>query len=269
MIKPRAIAERVQEALAESARDFARHHMQHRPEAGAEFIDLDTGVAVYGGRYASPNVGRCWGWGMAGPPSDADLDAAEAFYAQRQHKSGFLVNPYADPALIEALQDRGYRRRRVDSVLVGDVASMIADAPDAHLHLVDPDDERDRTQLIRGLREAYGIDGTDDLVLGKGEALTKGNGASFLLEHDGELLGLCAIWCSGGVAYLLGGGVLPQHRGRGLQIRLAQGRLGWAAERGATLAVVATGPGTASEINMLRTGFSNAWTDSIWEREHE
>jgi GNAT superfamily N-acetyltransferase len=264
--RPVAIAERVQRALCESARDFARYHMAHRPEAGAAFVDLDSGVAVFGGEHAGPNVGRCWGWGMAGPPSTADLDAAEAFYVERKHKIGFLVNPYADPALVEALQDRGYRHQRSDTVLIADVQALVGAAPDAGLRHVDLDDERDRALLVRGFREAYGVDGTAESIAAKSEALSQGNAASFVLEERGELLGLCAIWSAGGVAYLLGGGVLPSHRGRGLQIRLAHARLQWAAARGATLAVVATGPGTASELNMLRTGFRVAWSSAVWER---
>lgn len=265
--RPRDLAERVQATLAESARDFARYYMRHHPEAGAAYLDLDTGVACFGGRYAGPNIGRCWGWGMAGTPTDSDLDAAEAFYAERNHKVDFLVNPYADPGLVPKLQGRGYVQRRVHMVLCGNVQRVLEKVPPDRLRQVSLDNERDQALIAEGYRKAYDVQAPPEVAVANAEALSHGNTASFVLEDQGELLGLCAIWSAGGVAYLLGGGVLPAHRGRGLQLELAHGRLRWAAARGAELAFAIVVPGTASEVNMLRLGLTPAWTSAVWERE--
>ena len=265
--RPRVLAERVEAALAESARDFARYALEHHPDAGAAYVDLDSGVACFGGRYAGPNVGRCWGWGMGGPPSDADLDAAEAFHAQSGHEAAFFVNPYADPGLVEKLQTRGYVQRRLEMVLCGTVPHVLAGAPPDRLRQVSLDDERDQALITRVYREVYGVEAPADIVLGNAEALAHGtNTASFVLEDEDEFLGLCAIWSAGDVAYLLGSGVLPPHRGQGRQLELAHGRLRWAAARGAEMAFVIVPPGSASETNMRRLGLSPAWTSAVWER---
>lgn len=262
----RDLAVRIEAALAENARDFTRHFITQHPDAGAAYLDLDSGVACYGGRYAGPNVGRCWGWGMAGPPSDVDLAKAEAFYAERGHPPGFFVNPHADTGLVSALKTRGYVKRREDVVLCGDVERVLKDAPADRLRQVSLMEARDQALIVRGYRDAYDVPNAEDVAVGNAEALAHGNSSLFVLEDEGEFLGLCTLWSANGVAYLAGGGVLPAHRGRGLQRELAYGRLRRAAKRGADLVLVTVAPDSAAQTNMLRLGLTPVWTSAVWER---
>jgi ribosomal protein S18 acetylase RimI-like enzyme len=70
-----------------------------------------------------------------------------------------------------------------------------------------------------------------------------------------------------GVAQLNGAATLPDHRRRGVQSALLRHRLADGARRGCDVAVVTTQPGSKSQQNVQRSGFSLLYTRAILVKE--
>jgi hypothetical protein len=68
------------------------------------------------------------------------------------------------------------------------------------------------------------------------------------------------------VVMLFGGTTLPSARERGAQRALIDARLDAAARQGATLAISVAAPGSGSERNLRRAGFTCAYTAALYER---
>lgn len=61
----------------------------------------------------------------------------------------------------------------------------------------------------------------------------------------------------------MGTGVLPAHRGKGLQAALIRARLQLAIEHGCELAATSTHPGTDSQRKVERAGFRVAYPKAV------
>ena len=85
--------------------------------------------------------------------------------------------------------------------------------------------------------------------------------------EGGALAGVALASAHRGVATLSGAGVLPERRGRGIQLSLVRARLAWAEEGGCDLAASATEPGTASQRTLEKAGFRCAYPRAVMLRE--
>ena len=82
------------------------------------------------------------------------------------------------------------------------------------------------------------------------------NSECFAAWRGGQMVGGGSVFFVDDTALLAGTSTIPEARGQGVQRDLLNARLDLAAERGAKLAVIATSPGTTSQRNALRAGFS-------------
>ena len=73
---------------------------------------------------------------------------------------------------------------------------------------------------------------------------------------DGQLVGTATLRLDDGLAQLCGAATLPAWRRRGVQTALLQRRLADAADAGSDLALMTTAPGTKSQENGPKQGFS-------------
>ena len=69
------------------------------------------------------------------------------------------------------------------------------------------------------------------------------------------------------VALLAGASTVPEARQQGAQLGLLEARLRFAAEKGATLAMMVAQPGSGSQRNAERQGFRIAYTRTKWQRK--
>jgi GNAT superfamily N-acetyltransferase len=83
---------------------------------------------------------------------------------------------------------------------------------------------------------------------------------------DGTPAGAGSMRLHARIALFSGSATRPAWRRRGVQAALIATRLAEARERGAELAVVTTAPGSQSEANMMKWGFSLAYARAIWVR---
>jgi N-acetylglutamate synthase-like GNAT family acetyltransferase len=110
-----------------------------------------------------------------------------------------------------------------------------------------PDDAMPREQMAQVL---------DEVMLAPGFI-------HYLARLDGEAVGEAAMRIDGDLAQIAGAGTLPHARGRGVQKALLQRRLADARRAGCTLAVVTTAPGTRSQDNVMRRGFTLLYARAI------
>jgi ribosomal protein S18 acetylase RimI-like enzyme len=85
----------------------------------------------------------------------------------------------------------------------------------------------------------------------------------FFARRNGELAGGANMRLHDGIAQLAGATTLPEHRRRGVQTELLRARLVHAAKAGCDLAVVTTQPGSVSQKNVMREGFSLLYVRAV------
>ena len=231
--------------------------------------ELGGGAAVLV-RPGSP-INKVIGVGFTGPIDERALVEVEAAW----HRHGEPVRvELASVAAVEALAQlgaRGYRLIGLEHVLVRRLGAEDAhrqpsadievdqDAPeDAWLStLVDgfaapdgtgqPVDTYTREAVAAVMRDFAGAPGFDRHVARLGGAVV---GAATMRVHEG-------------VALLCGASTLPAARGRGVQAALLAARLRSATLAGCALAVATTAPGSQSQRNVMRQGFTLAYVRAI------
>ena len=95
------------------------------------------------------------------------------------------------------------------------------------------------------------------------DSLCAAGALRYLAYRDGVLAGGASMQLHAGVAVLTGSATLAAHRRRGVQAALLVRRLADARAAGATLAVITTAPGTQSQANTMRHGFSLAYARAV------
>ena len=85
----------------------------------------------------------------------------------------------------------------------------------------------------------------------------------FLARRERSLAGAASLRLHAGIAQLTGATTLPAHRRRGVQTALLRARLAFASKEGCDLAVVTTQPGSVSQQNVMRQGFSLLYARAI------
>ena len=86
---------------------------------------------------------------------------------------------------------------------------------------------------------------------------------AYLARRSDTVAGGASLRVHYGIAQLAGAATLPAHRRRGVQTALLRSRLVLAAQGGCDLAVVTTQPGSVSQANVMREGFSLLYSRAI------
>lgn len=179
------------------------------------------------------------------PPTADDLEGFEAFSAgHAQPATLHLLSPAAPPVL-PLLSARGYR---LDYVL--------------HLYTHPLQELSPATLPVEQTRDPDAWAELSAQGFGPGSAETmrvvaRAPGARlFVARLEGQPAGSGALGVKEDVGALYGMSTLPGSRQRGVQLALLAARLQAAADAGATLATVFVTPGTGSERNIVRAGFT-------------
>jgi GNAT superfamily N-acetyltransferase len=254
-----ALAARVETAEAGLATAIGRH-------AGAEVTPVAGGRAVLV-RPGSP-VNKVIGAGFGAGLDDAVLDAVEARWRGRGEPVRFEIATLADPSLGAALTGRGYRLERFENVLG---CAPIAGAPPAGVVVVPARDGDPawRQIAIEGFAHPDGSVAApeplarQELVDVMDDVATVPGIRRFWAQIDGVAVGIASLWIDGGVAILCGATTLPAWRRRGVQGALLAARIAAAERAGCDLTVVTTDPGSRSQRNAHRAGFSLLYARAV------
>lgn len=245
---------------------FAETLGRMRPELGCAVQEIAGGHAAFAG-VGSP-LSHALSMGLSGPVSPQDVDRLEDFYFSRGSFVEVVVSPYADPSLMLELGKRPYRLTEWNNVYYRPVTREVP-GHDPRLEVRDlvPGEGRTWAELVG---RCFAMRPQDLQMLVDLFSVTAAvpNAFAVLATWEGKPAGGAAGMYvrEHGVAGLYGAGTLPEFRNRGIQTALLHHRLRMAAEAGCEHAVIVTLPGTASERNVVRTGFRLAYTKAAFQR---
>ncbi|MDA0161675.1 hypothetical protein OM076_15460 [Solirubrobacter ginsenosidimutans] len=240
-------------------------------ERGSGFaIELAGGMATFAG--AGSPYNKVAGLGFGGVPADGALEDVERAYAAVRSPVQIELCHLGDPALAARLTERGYRLAGFENVL--------GIALDGERERVTPpgieirssgDDELEHWLQVSAdatvLPDTDGVPSHEEFsredVLTAMRAFATADVKRYLALRDGAVAGEASFYLNGSIAQLTGAATLPAHRRRGIQTALFSTRLSDAAAAGAAIAVVTTQPGSKSQQNAQRQGFSLLYTRAI------
>lgn len=200
--------------------------------------------------------------GMSGPVTPAELEEIETFFTSRDAPVTIDITPHTDPSLREMLSERGYRISEFSNVLVRSVR------PDEV-----PPECPSRAQVraaVSGEAELYastvmgGFLGRHDLsdeelIVGR-VLFGMADAEALLAEIESEIAGGCGISIRNGIASCFGDSTLPVFRNRGVHTAMICARIGKAIAAGCDLMTASTQPGSGSQRNYQRLGFTVAYS---------
>jgi GNAT superfamily N-acetyltransferase len=266
------LARRIELAEAQAAVGGAETLRRLRPESGAAVEQIAGGFAVYCG--ANSPITQAVGMGLDGVVSEEESDRLENFYRSRGEPVRVEMCPLADHSFIELFGKRGYRVTEFTNVMALplDAASGSQNWP------VPPDGmtiEKIGHQQIdlwtltvsQGFAEHFPV--TQELLEVMKMFASGAETECYLARVDGKVAGGATLAIRNGVAGLFGASTLPAFRGRGVQTALLHARLLRAAAAGCDLAVSLALPGSTSQRNIVRQGFSVLYTRVKFEKGRE
>jgi GNAT superfamily N-acetyltransferase len=277
MFATASLAKRIERAevglILEGARAAAR-----RISADQLIVNEAAGGA---GVYIEPGspFNKVAGLGFDGVPPPSFFDALEWAFAERQAPLQFEVSSLGDAEIGRALTARGFRLvgfenvlgLRVDGLLEHDGMTsgvVVTEASVAESALwIDT--------VITGFLHPDVFDGPasheaisrDVFERIFGDTAAASGFERFLARRDGVVAGGGGFRVQDGIAQLNGAATLPDHRRQGVQTALLRHRLAEAARRGCDVAVVTTQPGSKSQANVQKAGFSLLYVRAILVKE--
>ena len=228
------------------------------PLAGGHLVLLGPGMYV--------NRGLALGLGME--TTADDLAALEASSGAAGVRAEVEVSPLAHPSLLERTASRGYRPAAFRSTLLGVPGTEQPSLADV-VTVQEISDHSGLTEWQAVAAAGFGYTSDDqrrvsDLYASAIHLLEQTR--LYLARMGGRPVAVASLTIRDDVAILGGMTTVPFARGRGIQAELIRLRLGAAAEAGCAVAISTAAPGSASERNLLRRGFSVAYTTLTMRR---
>jgi GNAT superfamily N-acetyltransferase len=218
------------------------------------------------------------GLGFDGVPSEAALESLERELHRRGAPVQIELASLGDPAVAALATRRGYALVSFENVL------GLALTPETIAALESRSNEAIRITPVGKSENAAWVDAVatgflhpdtydgpashesfDRAALERVYADTSGAPSfeRYLAWWDGRIAGGASLRLGEGVAQLCGAATLPAYRRQGVQGALLRHRLLDAAARGCDIAVVTTQPGSKSQQNVQRFGFSLLYARAI------
>lgn len=265
-------ARRIEAAEASLTFDVGSGVSRRHPERKILVKHLGGGAAVHAGGTPFDKV-----IGLGFEPFD--LGKFEAFERAVHERGGTVqveLSTMADPGIAKTLTNRGYALIGFENVLglalegVPPAKPQRGDAP--RVDLAKPQEVNDWIALMaEGFSHPDTFDGPpahesfarDSIAQVMRDVSSVPGYRGFLARREGALAGAASVRLHAGIAQLTGATTLPAHRRKGVQTALLRARLAFASKEGCDLAVVTTQPGSVSQQNAMRQGFSLLYARAI------
>jgi hypothetical protein len=245
------LARRIEAAEAANARAC------QEGQPGAAFLEIAGGVAVFAG--AESPLTQVVGIGLNGPVHEAEIEAIEAFFGCRGARVTIDFCPLADPGLLQALGERGFRPTEFNNVLVKPLeGSAVTSVPRIRRAFPDESELWSRT-VGEGFFEQSDLTAAE-MDIGRAVFSMAGSLCYLAATETGETAGGAAMVVRERLAILFADGIVTRFRRQGLHAQLIGARLNDAVAQGCDLATASTLPGSASQRNYTRAGFQVAYS---------
>jgi ribosomal protein S18 acetylase RimI-like enzyme len=224
---------------------------------------VGQGAAIFVGPASPTNKMIGIGFGEAVDPGV--LADVEARFAARGGRLQAEVSVLAEPEAHALLVARGYAPSGFEHVLGHPLGAAIAPLPDGVT--VDAVGAGEMAALGDVMVEAFanpdvgGVGGdalppSDEIRRWFDITMRVDGFRGYVARVDGAIAGGGSLRLDDDIAQFSGAGTLPRFRRRGVQTALLRARLADAAAGGCTIGVVVTQPGSKSQQNVQREGFS-------------
>ncbi len=265
-----ALSCRLEAAEGYACREFAVARRRLLPESGSEAIRVARTDVVFDGP-DSP-ITQTFGLGLFEPPTDEDLERIEEFFRIRGAPTQHEVSPFAGTVALQLLCARGYRPIEISQVLYRPIEPPFEAVADlkASAHISIRIIHHKEVALwsevnVRGWTHEHPE--FEPFIRDMGAVfVNRANSPCFLAEIDWQTCAAGALAIHKGVALFAGACTVPEFRRRGLQTALLEARMRFACEQGCDLAMMVAQPGSNSQRNAQRQGFSIAYTRLKWQK---
>ncbi|MFI6322812.1 GNAT family N-acetyltransferase [Nonomuraea sp. NPDC050556] len=268
-----SLAARIERAETRLIADSSDASRARRGDTLGFALPYAGGVASF----AEPDspLNKVAGLGFEGVPSPADVDRVERAYAACGAPIQVELSTLADPAVGDLLTGRGYRLVSFENVLGRTLDGFQGEPPPPGVQVRRSGDEEfgpwvDLVVDAFGHADNQGVPSHEDFPRAVVENAIRDMAATgawrLLALRDGAFAGGASMRVTDGIAQLTGAATAPEHRRRGVQSALLSARLAAAASAGCDLAVVTTQPGSKSQQNAHRQGFSLLYTRAVLVR---
>jgi hypothetical protein len=248
----------IERAMAQNLLDFVETAQHVAPDLGAAAIACAGNVGAFLGSGSPLTTVK-----GAGPSlSAADIETAEAFFlGHGVHRAVFELAPWVMPDAIGLLTQRGYQVAGSEDVVVRKPPFEVPTPG----HRVVPVSAEDWPALMLRVDEPSDLPSWDSLA--EISALLPGVLRFAVLDDRGDLVSCAELAPASDVAIFGNDATLESARGRGAQQATIQERLRYAADLRFRVAAAEVAPGSTSERNYIRCGFSIAYTRTHYARE--
>jgi GNAT superfamily N-acetyltransferase len=264
-----ALARRIELAEAHAAVNCAKAAEQLAPGPAA-VEPIAGGFAIYCG--ANSPVTQAVGLGLDGAVSAEDFHRLQEFYRSRNETVRVETCPLADASLIRHFGEHHYRVTEFTNVMAlplngsGPSHRAAEDRPRGVTIQRIGEGEIDLWTLTVSQGFSEHFPATQEMLGIMRMFALPSNVECYLARVDGAVAGGATLALREGVAGLFGASTLPAFRNRGIQTALLRVRLARAAAENCDLAVCLAQPGSTSQRNILRHGFSALYTRVKFER---
>jgi GNAT superfamily N-acetyltransferase len=257
------LSRRLERVEGTACAQFATARRRLSPNSDSEAIEHAGANVVFDG-VDSPAT-QTFGLGIFEDLSEAALDFIEDFFAKRNAPVQHEVSPFAGVAAFDLLCRRNYRPMEISSVLYQPISEP--EGPNnerIHVRVIEPA-EVDLWARTSARGWSHDHPEREPFLLGFSSIVAaRGQTVSFLAEIEGVPGAAASLSIHEGVALLSGSATVPELRKRGLQSALLRERMRYAKHHGCDLASIVTMPGSDSQRNAERNGFSIAYTRMKW-----
>ena len=256
----RSLSQKLERTEAQANADFVETRARVEPESGAAWIEVGGAYAMFDG-IESP-LTQTFGLGIFEETTSEQLDQIEAFYRDRQAPVFHEVSPLTDPSLMPLLNDRRYRPIELTTVMYREIGGFVDDSaernPKLTTRIIEPDEvelwARTSADGWRSEHEALG-----EFMYNFGSISAQCSGAfPYIADIDGNAVATGMLFIYEDICMLAGASTVPEGRRQGAQNALLKDRLKLASEKGCKLAIMGAAPGSQSQRNAQKNGFSIA-----------
>lgn len=259
-----ALAARIESAEASLTAAVVRA----MPDAGAQLIEIAGGVAAWA-RAGSP-MNKAIGFGFRGPVGGRDVEVIAGVFRSVGEPARLELSTLVDPSILTAFTSRGFALQSFEHVLGLPLQRIEGGTGEIVVERVAPAESRDWGEVaVEGFLHPDGT-GTGEEEFPRQALETVMHDFArapamrgYVARIDGVAAGAASCHFSDGLAQLCGAATLPAFRRRGVQRALLAARLADARAAGCDLAVVTTAPGSQSQANVQRQGFTLLYARAI------
>lgn len=263
----KSLSQKLERTEASANAEFVKSRLRMVPMSQAEWIDVNGTYAMFDG--AESFLTQTFGLGLFNSKVEADLEIIENFYRRVSAPVYHEVSPMADHGTIEILIKKGYQPIEMTNILYKQLSSK--DENKAKI-----ESKLEVKKLIEGQEnlwastsvEGWSQDMPDhkDFMYQYSQISCQSAGATpYFVHFNDKPISTGLLYIYDDVALLAGDSTIVEGRNKGGQKALIDVRLNDAIDRGCNLAMLAASPGSQSQMNAEKNGFSIAYTRTKWE----